>query len=51
MFFGTDFCCVGMKFGAMDLLLKLREEKLIAESVFRKIARENAIRFFDLPLK
>jgi len=51
LFFGTDFCCVGMKFGAMDLLLKLREEKLIAESVFRKIARENAIRFFDLPLK
>ena len=51
LFFGTDFCCVGMSFGAMDLLLQLRTEKRISESVFQKIARENAIRFFNLPLK
>ena len=51
LFFGTDFCCVGMDFGAMELLLKLRREKFICEEVFRKIARENAIRFFQLPLK
>lgn len=51
MFFGTDFCCVGMAFGAMDLLLRLRDGKYISETVFRKIARGNAIRFFNLPLK
>ncbi len=50
LFFGTDFCCVGMRFGAMELLEQLRTEKLISETVFRKIARENAIRFFNLPL-
>ena len=51
LFFGTDFCGVGMKFEAMDLLLELRDDKMIGETVFQKIARENAIRFFDLPLK
>lgn len=51
LFFGTDFCCVGMKFGAMDLLLQLRDEKRISAAVFEKIARGNAIRFFNLPLK
>ena len=51
LFFGTDFCCVGMPFGAMDLLLQLRDEKRISATVFEKIARGNAIRFFKLPLK
>lgn len=51
LYFGTDFCCVGQKFGAYDLLLKWRDEKKITEEVFQKIARKNAIQFFDLPLK
>ena len=45
--FGTDFCCVGMKFHTMELLLEWRG-KLISETVFQKIARENAVRFFQL---
>lgn len=51
LYFGTDYCCLGMEFSAMNLLLRWREEKRISETVFQKIARENAIRFFDLPLK
>ena len=51
LYFGTDFCCVGMKFQTMELLLQMRAEKRIPESVFQKIARGNAIRFFNLPIK
>ena len=51
LYFGTDYCCLGMEFSAMNLLLRWREEKRIFETVFQKIARENAIKFFDLPLK
>ena len=47
---GTDICFASMPFKTMDLLLKWRGEKKISETVFRKIARENAIRFFNLPL-
>lgn len=50
LYFGTDYCCLGMEFAAMNLLLKWRDEKRITERVFQKIARENAIRFFKLPL-
>ena len=50
LFFGTDFCGVGQDFTLITLLLKWRDEKRISEKVFRKIARENAIKFFDLPL-
>ena len=50
LFFGTDICFAAMPFNTMNLLLKWREEKKISETVFRKIARENAIRFFNLPL-
>jgi hypothetical protein len=35
----------------MELLLQLRDEKRISAAVFEKIARGNAIRFFNLPLK
>ncbi|MCG2660734.1 MAG: amidohydrolase family protein, partial [Kiritimatiellae bacterium] len=42
LFFGTDFCCVGMPFSMLDLLLEWRATKKISEKVFNKIARENA---------
>ncbi|MCQ2353403.1 MAG: amidohydrolase [Victivallaceae bacterium] len=48
LFFGTDFCGIGQRFGTMEILLKWREEKRITETVFQKIARENAIKFFHL---
>ncbi|MBQ9336174.1 MAG: amidohydrolase family protein [Lentisphaeria bacterium] len=47
LFFGTDFCCLGMKFQTMELLLEWRG-KYISEAVFEKIARGNAVRFFQL---
>ena len=50
LFFGTDICFASMPFNTMKLLLKWRGEGKITEAVFRKIARENAIRFFNLPL-
>ena len=51
LYFGTDSCYVGCKeFPALTLLLEMRDKTLITETVFRKIARENAIKFFDLDL-
>ncbi|MCX6992565.1 MAG: amidohydrolase family protein [Kiritimatiellaeota bacterium] len=48
LFFGTDFCSVGMPFPTLDLLLKWRDTNKISAGVFNKIARENAIKLFDL---
>lgn len=48
LYFGSDFCCVGMRFGAQELLLKLRDKKLISEEVFQKIACKNAEKYFNL---
>jgi predicted TIM-barrel fold metal-dependent hydrolase len=46
--FGTDYCSVNMSFRTRELLLDWRESEKISESVFRKIARENAIALFNL---
>ncbi|MCM8768233.1 MAG: amidohydrolase family protein [Candidatus Omnitrophica bacterium] len=48
LLFGTDYCMVGMPFRAMEILLQWRAEKKISETVFTKIARENAIELFHL---
>ena len=46
LFFGTDICFVGSELGMLKLLLKWRNEGKISETVFRKIAKENAEKFF-----
>ena len=48
LFFGTDLCFPDMPIKIIDLLLDWRTSGKITEVVFQKIARENAIRFFDL---
>lgn len=48
LFFGTDFCCVGMPFRTQELLLDWRAKGKISEEVFQKIARENARKYFQL---
>lgn len=48
LFFGTDTCSPRHSYLIRGLLLDWRERGLISETVFKKIARENAIRFFGL---
>ncbi len=48
LFFGTDFCCVGMPFRTQELLLDWRAKGKISEEVFQKIARENVRKYFQL---
>lgn len=48
LFFGTDLCNVGMPMPTRDLLLKWRETEKISETVFRKIAHDNALKFMGL---
>ncbi len=48
LMFGTDICSATHPFKIMELLLDLRNERLISETVFQKIARLNAIRYFEL---
>jgi predicted TIM-barrel fold metal-dependent hydrolase len=48
LLFGTDICGFDVPFGTMELLLKWRSEKKISEQVFKKIARENAIKLLGL---
>ena len=47
LYFGTDICFAGATLNARNLLLKWRDEKRITEEVFRKIARDNAMKFFS----
>ncbi len=49
LFFGTDICSYRHRFYLKELLIDWRDRKLITPEVFRKIARGNAIRFFQLP--
>jgi uncharacterized protein len=49
LFFGTDICAFDHPFLTMNLLLKWRKTKKISESVFKKIARDNAVKFLGLP--
>ncbi|MFA6724685.1 MAG: amidohydrolase family protein [Lentisphaeria bacterium] len=48
LFFGSDCCCPTMPFKTHELLLAWRADKKISESVFAKIARENAMRLLGL---
>lgn len=46
--FGTDMCFVGMPVPLPELLISWRDEGKISDSVFQKVARENAIRIFNI---
>ena len=48
LLFGTDICHFQQKFPLRNLLLEWRDSKKISETVFNKIARENAVRLFGL---
>ena len=48
LLFGTDLCFPDMPIYMVDLLLDWRDTGKITEEVFNKVARENAIRVFDL---
>ena len=49
LFFGTDICCPDNPATPLvDFLLGLRREGRISETVFQKIARENAVRVLGL---
>jgi predicted TIM-barrel fold metal-dependent hydrolase len=48
LLFGTDICAPTTPTPLVDLLLKLKEEGKISETVFNKIARENAIKLLKL---
>jgi predicted TIM-barrel fold metal-dependent hydrolase len=46
--FGTDICFYEMPFDTMDLLLEWRRVGRITETVFNRIARENAVKLLGL---
>jgi predicted TIM-barrel fold metal-dependent hydrolase len=48
LFFGTDICTVGMPVHLVDTLMEWRDTQKISETVFKKISRENAVKFFGL---
>lgn len=48
LLFGTDICAPETPTPLVDLLLKLKEDGKISETVFNKIARENAIKLLKL---
>jgi predicted TIM-barrel fold metal-dependent hydrolase len=48
LLFGTDLCYPDMPIPLVDLLLDWRDTGKISEEVFRKVARENAVRLFQL---
>ena len=48
LMFGTDICAAGTMPNLNKVLLQLRDEGRISDVVFRKIARENAIRILGL---
>lgn len=48
LLFGTDICFFDMPFPMVDLLLGWRDTGAITEEVFRKVARENAVRLLGL---
>ena len=43
LLFGTDICVPDTPTPLVDLLLRLRDTGRISETVFQKVARENAI--------
>lgn len=48
IFFGTDICFPGMDIPMTDLLVNWRETGKISETVFQKVARENAAKLLML---
>ena len=50
LLFATDYCNVDaqVRFNMLELLLKWRESKKISEEIFNKVARENAIKLFNV---
>ncbi len=48
LLFGTDICAPDTPTPLVDFLLELRQGGKISETVFRKVARENAIRLLGL---
>jgi len=50
LMFGTDLCSPKMPVPLIDLLLDWRKSGKISRTVFNRVARENAIRLFDLDL-
>jgi predicted TIM-barrel fold metal-dependent hydrolase len=48
LLFGTDICAPDTPTPLVDFLLKLRDSGRISEVVFRKVARENAIKLLGL---
>jgi len=48
LLFGTDICFFDMPFRTMDILLGWHNSRKISEEVFRKVARENAVKLFGL---
>ena len=48
LMFGTDICSVDQPLPLAGFLLGLREQGKISDLLFRKVARENAVRLLDL---
>ena len=48
LLFGTDICSPDTLTPLVDFLMELKHSKLISEEVFKKIARENAIKLLGL---
>ncbi|MCP4639126.1 MAG: amidohydrolase family protein [bacterium] len=48
LFFGTDICAPDTETPLVDFLIGLRETGRIDEAVFRKVARENAVKLLEL---
>ncbi len=48
LFFGTDYCTCGMEMPLIGKLIEWKDNGKISETVFNKIARENAIKLLDL---
>lgn len=48
LLFGTDICSADMKIQLPEFLISLKSKRKISNMVFKKIARENAIKLFNL---
>ena len=48
LLFGTDLITTSDQVGMADLLINWQKTKKISETVFNKIARDNAIKLFKL---
>jgi len=51
LLFGTDICAPDTPTPLVDLLLELRKDGKLSETVFEKVSRGNAVRLLNLPTK